>query len=181
MIPASLRSVEGHGFEVFSGRFNLNMILWRHPDRTPGLRNDGMSLVFQEGGPLWTEEFYQVSIDPSPRYLVDPINPAGTLLIPQGQHRGAWKLGLHRGRRALVQAGDIEVGRIPKGATLLVPTSDDKGWFGWNLHSGTDSAGCVTTGPEPDGQRIVDAVRNRLLEQERSGHGATLTVTVIEL
>jgi hypothetical protein len=184
IFPASLRFLQGLGFEPFdAGAFDLNMILWRGKDRTPGLLNDGLSVVYRLYSGNWREDFWAVNIDPSPRYLVDPVNPAGTLVIPAGRHPGAWKVGTHKGRRALVQASTLTVGRDGDRDLVIDPTTKDRGWFGWNLHNGgaDDSAGCTTTGEGEAGQRVVDAVRGLLSDQIRHAHGDTVTVTVVDL
>ncbi|MFT6147072.1 MAG: hypothetical protein ACJAV2_004968 [Myxococcota bacterium] len=116
--PHLLHVAESKGFAVFDrGRWNLNVIGTRHPNRTAGTYDDVMNVIGLDNNDRWFHRSYAWTLDSGRRGLLKPVNRRGTGIIAEGQYRGAWRLGQHgvsggrTGYRALVQCKPIRVHR----------------------------------------------------------------------
>lgn len=145
------------GYALFEGDkkpFNLNYIGIRDMG---GQWNDQFVLMWKYKG-NWSFYTWMGTTDPGAYYLKNPMNVKGTAIMAEGQHRGLYKLGRHRGRYdALVQASKVKVYRDgdrdskPELNSLKVY----EGFFGINSHRahtkvevsriGKYSAGCQVT------------------------------------
>lgn len=106
----------------------------------------------------------------SAKYLKNPINKAGTAIVPFGQHLDLWKVGLHAGKyKALVQARELGVHRDNNGDLVIdYDSSLDVGNHGINLHRaaqfkteknvGLYSAGCTTIQMYKDWEELITEV-----------------------
>lgn len=144
-------------FQGDKNPYNLNYIGIRDMG---GQWNDQFNLFWKYKG-IWSSVSWMGTTDPGAYYLKDPLNVKGTAIIPEGQHRGLYKMGKHRGRyKALIPARKLGVYRIPKGFTYadidkLTDLKLDIGWHGTNSHRahtevevrriGRYSAGCQVT------------------------------------
>lgn len=148
------------GHTIFQGDkspYNLNYVGIRD---IGGQWNDQFNLLWKYKG-VWSCVSWMGTTDPGAFYLKKPLNVKGTAIIPEGQHRGLYKLGKHRGRyECLVPARELGVWRIPKGwdyndIDKLADLALDMGWHGTNSHHahtefevskiGRYSAGCQVT------------------------------------
>lgn len=100
------------GHLVFTeGDYNLNLIGVRKDYVARDIFDDTIILLFKEGG-LWKVLPALATTDPGFKYLEAPMNPQGTAIIAEGQYRGVWKRGMHKGKvPALVQVGSFLVHR----------------------------------------------------------------------
>ena len=113
-LPPILRTVKKRGAVVFTaGDYDLNLIAIRRGDNV-----DDLAVVYMVLG-KWRVEWFTVSTEPTPQYLENPVNRKGAAILALGQHRGSHAAGLHRGRRALVQVGQVTVHRDNDGGGLL--------------------------------------------------------------
>ena len=94
---------KGHAvFENDTRPFNLNYIGIRDPQNA-GAWNDQF-IVFWKYKGLWNKIARMGTTDPGIYYLKHPLNPLGTAIHPEGQHRALLRLDKHQGRyTALVQ------------------------------------------------------------------------------
>lgn len=179
--------VEGRkGYAVFendSRNFNLNYVGIRDDDK-PGYWND-MFFVFWKYKGLWSKVARVGTTDPGIYYLEHPLNAKGTAILPEGQYRGALKLGVHRGRyEAMVQAKQIGVFRDNNlDGKLDMDGPIDIGWHGINHHRaltdhevktiGRFSAGCQVT-LNPDDYSLFMALCNQ--SEKEYSQGITYTL-----
>ena len=152
--------INDKGYVIFdddSKPYNLNYGAIRD---TGGQWND-MFFMFWNYHGKWSFIKWMGTTDPSPLYLKDPINTKGSAIMVEDQHRGLFKLGLHRRRyQALVPARPVGVHRIPKGFTYadidkISELPIDVGMHGTNSHRahtkiempkiGLYGAGCQVT------------------------------------
>lgn len=95
-------------------------------------------------------------------YLMNWMNPKGTAVL-RADRSYKYKLGLHKGKEALVQAGPVEVYRDKnKDAKIDTVGPTEWGWFGIDIHRGSEnsvgrfigkwSAGCTVV---PDVQQFL--------------------------
>jgi hypothetical protein len=149
------RAFDKLGFAFFDeGSWNVNYIGVRGPEQRAGRFDDLAMLLWREAKD-WRAFLAPFTTDPGRTYLNKPINVKGTAILASPQQmRGAYKMGIHRGYRALVQAKAVRVWRddnrddiLDWGDGLGIP-----GWYGIHHHRGapegisakTDyySAGC---------------------------------------
>lgn len=99
------------GYKFFeNGDYNLNIIGIRS---NPGIVNkfDDFICVAYKVNNVWQLKKYTATVDPGISYLLKPINDTGTALLKEGQYRGAYKKGLHKGKPALVQVKKLPLYR----------------------------------------------------------------------
>mgnify|MGYP003657172885 FL=1 len=133
--PAVLDRIEAMGFKVFEGELNVNLIGVRSVSREANKFDDHLHLCYQTGG-RWVEHVYTITTDPGTYWLANPSNVDGTAILVPGQYRGAYAIGLHRGKyEALVQAGKVAVYRDGDRDNVLDPdVPAEWGHYGINIH-----------------------------------------------
>jgi hypothetical protein len=101
------------GGKWFDGKpFDLNLIGVRSDNPKAGAFDDMMYAAFYDLNREWQLRAWHITTDPGPYYLANPMNPAGTAVLAEGQYPGVWMEGLHKGKTpALVQVGDFYVHR----------------------------------------------------------------------
>ena len=185
-VPRILRHVQTYGYTTFSGEYDLNIIGVRSSNRRSGKFDDFLHVVYQELGD-WIEEVYECTTDPSTSYHRVPLHATGVAIVKEGQYRGVWKLGKHRGLyKALVQTGGpITIYRDSNLDDIADYVDEDTGYFGINLHrAGRSSlmdntkdfsAGCICIRSPLDYARFI-----RLCElQDENGKGSKYSFTLV--
>ena len=90
----------------------------------------------------WNNMTAPITTDPGTYWRENPMNVNGTAILKEAQHRGMWKVGLHKGQYpALQQHKKCTVIRDNDGdGTLDFDGAEDHGLFGINHHkAGKDS------------------------------------------
>ena len=140
----------------YKDNINLNINLWgiRSNDKDTTKFNDVCLMFYQNKDTTWTIHTYKITTDPSNVNLQKPINKNGTAIVKEGQYKGLFKVGLHKGYEALVQAVPITVIRDNNKDDILdiKNNKEETGMFGINMHRasingnnneiGLYSAGC---------------------------------------
>ena len=115
---------------------NLNIWGIRSYNNTPGTFND-LIVVFYKYKGEWAIFYFPATTDPGLYWLDHPMNPdKGCAVLKPGQYRGAYELGLHKGKyEALVQRKPVTVYRV-KNRSLLNRANlpEETGYFGLNCH-----------------------------------------------
>lgn len=117
----SLFKKKGYAFFT-KGDFNLNIIGVRSKeiDQIRDEFNDILIVLYKNNRGDWTNFICSVTTDPSLYYLKNPMNKEGTAILVPNQYRGAFKLGLHKGKyEALVQAKALKVYRDKNRDSIL--------------------------------------------------------------
>lgn len=127
-------------------------------DTTPDKWNDSVLVLAHDGVDWEILCFYKATTEPGRHYVVRPLNRNGGACLDLGFHKDLWRFGLHRGYRALSQAGEVRLRRdrnknhrrddvmtVERGNGINLHTSKTTGWRGsFSQNSiGTWSAGCV--------------------------------------
>lgn len=141
MKPVSLDQVRlafaAKGHEFFeNGDYNINIIGIRSKDLHSNKFNDLMCVAFK-CSETWVFLQFDATTDPGLTHRLKPINSKGVGFLCEGQHRGAFQLGMHQGKyMALVQAKALPVYRDNDRDELLEPDDSkiDRGWHGCNIH-----------------------------------------------
>lgn len=121
------------GYTVFPGKYNINIIGVRSSDPTPNIFNDKLFVLFEGDKGTELHEF-KCTTDPGTYWLNNPENKKGTAVLPPGQYKRTWQLGLHKGYEALVQCAPIIVWRDNNKNNFAEEGIPDKGIFGINIH-----------------------------------------------
>lgn len=101
----SLRNVYAKKNYTFfiKGDYNLNIFGVRSASNEVNKFDDIVGLAYLVGGTP-TLKMYTATTDPGLYYLTNPMRVEGTAILKEGQYKGAFKIGMHKGSyQALVQ------------------------------------------------------------------------------
>lgn len=128
------------GFAFFTkGDFNPNYIGVRSARSRAGHFDDAFFCIYKVNG-FWRVHMWPITTDPGDVLLKASAssNPLGVAILASPQQcRGAYKLGTHKGRRALVQCRPVKVWRDGNKDDILDWGADDgiPGEYGINIHN----------------------------------------------
>lgn len=176
------------GYRIFHNddqAFDLNLVGVRSHTLVPKRFDDWVTVFYRSHG-RWIFNAFPATTDPGLFWLGSPMNPLGTAILKEGQYRGMYKLGMHKGYRALEQKGATTVIRDFDQDDRLDFDSgrEDTGVFGLNLHRASRyneslnvnkwSAGC---------QVLCDPLQFNYLmevcEKGKAAFGNTFTYTLL--
>ena len=180
------------GYAVFENDkkgFNLNYLGIR--DLSGVNKFNDLFVIFWKYKGQWSSFYWYGTTDPGLYWLNDTMgNSLGTALLKNGQYRGAWKLGKHRGKYdALVQKKEVTVIRDANkdGILDIEGGYEDTGFFGINHHRANAknesvqvnkwSAGCQVTADPHNYDIFIQLCKE---SQEIWGEGLTYTLLNIE-
>lgn len=184
-LPKTLQSIADLGYSVFSGGrdFDLNIIGIRSASRLAGSFDDEIQVWYQKSD-QWHCRAWPVSCDPGVPWLENGL-AKGTAILVEGQHRGAWTFGKHRGQYdALVQCKPMPVYRdANKDQILDLDSPIETGIWGINAHKagrnsntvGRWSAGCQVFKRSADFEEFMSLCR----QQKRANGWDTFTYTLV--
>jgi len=173
------------GHKVFiNGDYNLNLIGIRKDYQASNRFDDTMVAFYKVGG-RWQIDHWPVTTDPGWYYLENGLSK-GTAILKEGQYRGAYRLGLHKGQyKALVQAKPVTVYRDANKDHRLDTARTETGLFGINIHRAGQwaasakvdkwSAGCQVFADPDDFMALLSLAR-----RSADLYGPDLTYTLIK-
>lgn len=174
------------GYTYFTkGSYNLNIIGIRNANGKINDFDDAIIVVYKCKG-KWRKNIFCCTTDPGKYYLNNPCCTDGCAILKEGQYKGAWKIGLHKGQyRALVQQKPVSVYRDNNKDNVFDfnPKTIQTGVFGINIHhAGVNSiqvdkwsAGCQVFNNLDEYNSFM-----RLCQcQIDYGHGNSFTYTLI--
>ena len=181
--PPILLLVERSGGVVFRGDpYDLNITALRRKPSPGVVFGDLLIISYRKAG-RWVSEYFPAQTVPTEDYLQSPMRETGAAILATGQHRGAWKRGLHRGRPALVQTGAaVRISRDnDKDATPEATEATETGYFGLNVHDlrgdpSSASAGCIVVPNSGDIARVLALANAQIIH----GFGERFSVTILE-
>lgn len=94
-------------FEDDSKNYNLNLIGIRTKSQIPNSFDDWFLVLWKFHG--WNILKFKATTDPGLYWLRTPINDLGTAVVKEGRYPGLWKVGLHKGYKALQQKAPVTV------------------------------------------------------------------------
>lgn len=112
-LPPILQKVKEHGFVIFDdGDYDLNIVGIRNLNSNRDNEFDDKLIVAYKTADIWITEEFIITTDAGAYWLTKPdYKPCAIYKHPQ-QARGAYKIGLHRGKyEALVQIYPVEFWR----------------------------------------------------------------------
>ena len=134
MVRNALRSRD---YTFFTGGLNLNLIFIRNANDLDSTSfNDLLLIIRGSISKGFTIDEFNITTDPGKVYRLKPINFNGTAITLPQQVVGGFKMGMHKGYEALVQAKPFNVIRdsnrdshINKAAILTEDELQLLGWF----------------------------------------------------
>jgi len=124
------------GYPLKSGHYELNIIGVRNDNAKPNSFDDTICVLF-------TDEYgdrvllcWSCTTDPGTYWLEHPMNVEGCLIMKEGHYPDAYKIGLHKGYKALEQIGKIHYVRDNNKDDVLDfnKGKDFFGVFATNIH-----------------------------------------------
>jgi len=176
------------GYKYFSnGNYNLNIIGVRSANnhKVTNEFDDYLVVIYNTSKSKDNRAIYKITTQPGISYMENPSNSKGTAILAEGQYKGAYKLGKHKGQNALIQVKDLKVYRdINKDRKYdYNKQSIDSGKFGINIHrAGTNSkqinnwsAGCQVFAINSEFESFLRLCKLQI----DNGFGETFTYTLI--
>lgn len=139
-----------------NGDYNVNIFGIRADEDTSDEFNDAICLLYKVNG-NWVLKTYMGTTDPGVYYRKKLLNANGTAILQDGYYRGAWQVGLHRGKyTALVQRKPVKLWRDGNKDNVL----DRKGktyeeLAGINIHHGANTNTPSSIGPYSAGCQVI--------------------------
>ena len=175
------------GYAFFTkGEYNLNVIGVRHKGaKVTNHFDDCLVVIYNTGNEKNVKRVFTCTTLPGKKAMEHPMQVKGTAILKEGQYRGAWKIGYHKGKyKALCQAKPVPVYRDGNKDDKfdLNPISIDRGIFGINIHKAGDNStlvdgwsyGCTVLAKSLDFNALM-----RLAERSASIFGNSFTYTLI--
>ena len=104
---------ERKGYAYFTkGAYNLNIIGVRHSGNVVTNKfDDALVIIYNDNDGHCYRKVFECTTQPGISYMGKTMgNVKGTAILVPGQYRGAYKIGLHKGKyKALVQAKPVKV------------------------------------------------------------------------
>lgn len=135
-----MRNLGHRVFEADQRPYNLNIVGVRSNIAVPNSFDDELHVLWKFDN-VWQHHTFKITTDPGLSPLLRPINAKGTAILKCGQYRGAYAIGHHKGKEALVQRGPVTVIRDDnRDATLdFTAGASHTGYFGINIHRAFDN------------------------------------------
>lgn len=179
--------MKAKGYAYFTqGSYNLNIVGLRSPAPTANKFDDLLVVTYRVDGKPGAF-VAPMTTDPGSYYLKNPMRVAGTAILMPGQYRGAYEIGLHKGKPALRQIKPVRVYRDNTKDEVLDfinPTTADID-SGINIHrSGIHSknvdkwsAGCQVLARSRDMDALLYLCRQQIA---RAPSATTFTYTLLD-
>lgn len=188
MLALIINTLRVKTYETFIRPYELNIVGIRSDSTLPNKFDDEIHVFFKNSSGKWIHYIFPATTDPGTYWLQNPMSPQGTAILKQGQYKGAYQIGLHRGKYyALVQSKPVTVLRdYDRNAILDFSNGKpDTGMFGINIHrasvNGTTksvdsySAGCQVFANTNDFNLFM-----QLCEKHKQLYGNSFTYTLID-
>lgn len=169
-INSLLSKIEEIGGIVFNDPYLLNIVAIRDISNPDSWNDHIIYFYWDDTGGFHYNEIMEATTDPGIDYLESPMNSKGCAMVCEGWHRKLWKLGTHKGYKALQQYSPVKVYRDNNKDQHpdRNESTIEEGMFGINLHhAGTNSnspsprvstwsAGCIVIRRIDDWNDFID-------------------------
>ncbi len=186
-IDEILRVMKEKNYAVFSNKkgHDLNLVGVRTASVEEERFNDWLTVFYVFDG-VWNYFAFPATTDPGVFYRKNPLSVKGTAIVVPGQYRGVYKVGKHRGYKALQQKKPITVFRDnDRNATVDTMRSKETGWFGINIHRANAHKPSVVVGKWSAGCQVLQDPDHfqflmNLCERGKEKFGNSFTYTLLE-
>ena len=178
------------GYAYFTkGEYNLNIIGVRHKgSKVTNKFEDCIVVIYNTPKERNVRRVFMCTTLPGKKAMNHPTNIKGTAILKEGQYRGAFKIGYHKGKyKALVQYKSLPVYRDNNKDDVfdLSPHYIDNGIFGINIHkAGNSESGSTLVdgwsyGCQVFSKSVDFSAFMRLVERSANIYGDKFTYTLI--
>lgn len=124
------------GYPIKTGEWELNIIGIRNDNAQPNSFDDTMCVLFKDHYGDDTLITFSCTTDAGLYWLLHPMNVDGCIIMKEGHYPNAYKIGLHRGYKALKQIGNIRYVRDNNKDAILDFDAKNEvvGNFATNIH-----------------------------------------------
>ena len=124
------------GYPLKTGEYELNIIGIRNDNAKPNSFDDTICVLFTDEYKDDTLLAFSCTTDPGLFWLEHPMNIEGCVIMKEGFYKDVYKIGLHRGYKALQQIGNIHYVRDNNkdGVLDFGKGKDFVGVFATNIH-----------------------------------------------
>jgi hypothetical protein len=188
MIGAIINALRLQTFEIYTRPFELNIVGIRADSTIPNRFDDEIHVFFKNNANQWIHYIFPATTDPGTYWLKNLMNPQGTAILMQGQYKGAYQIGLHKGKYyALVQRKPITVLRDYDRNAVLDFYNGRKytGMFGVNIHHASVNGTTKTVDRYSAGCQVFANINDfnlfmQLSEKHKQLYGNSFTYTLID-
>lgn len=186
------KAVKAKGYVWFSDEsnkgFDVNIVGIRNSDvgdKVTNLFDDIMTLSYKENGG-W--KFYQwpMTADPGTKGVKEALNPKGVARVVEGQYRGVWAIGLHKGKyEALRQVKPIKVFRDKNKDMVFDEIVTEEGLFGINCHKSNPLTESTYVENWSEGCQVFKRVKDfnlfmSIINKSSKIHGNSFSYTLLQ-
>ncbi|MBK6834056.1 MAG: hypothetical protein IPG89_07200 [Bacteroidetes bacterium] len=124
------------GYPIKTGEWELNIIGIRNDNAKPNSFDDTICVLFKDHYGDDTLITFSCTTDAGIYWLLHPLNVDGCIIMKEGHYPDVYKVGLHRGYKALEQCGKIHYVRDNNKDAVLDFDSKNEvfGNFKTNIH-----------------------------------------------
>jgi hypothetical protein len=164
---------------------DLNLVGVRTANNMSNQFNDWVCVFYRTAG-TWVGFSFPATTDPGVYWRRHPMNVRGTAILKPGQYRGAYKVGLHRGYRALEQKGNLTVWRDNDSDDELdFDGTEDSGLHAVNIHRANPEVASVRVDKWSAGCQVIADPDHfdflmTLCERGAAKFGNSFTYTLLE-
>lgn len=179
-----------------TGLYNLNIVGIRAANSQSDKFDDVMNVIYRADDNRFKHHRFECTTDPGKHWLTNPMNIMGCAIMIPGQYKGAYKVGLHKGYRALEQKAPMWYVRdnnknMVLDFSLYATVEDRKKNAFWDilktnihkasvmadlLHVGMYSAGCQVLRKANDFSTMMTLADKQIA----NGNGNSFTYTLLE-
>jgi len=95
------------GYPLKNGIYELNLIGIRNDSSRPNSFDDTLCVLFKDEYEDDTVLYFSCTTDPGLYWLKNPLHVRGCAIMKEGYYQDVYKVGIHRGYKALEQVGKI--------------------------------------------------------------------------
>ena len=188
MLALIINALRFRTYETFVRPYELNIIGIRSDSTLPNRFDDEIHVFFKNGSGKWIHYIFPATTDPGTYWLQNPMSPQGTAILKQGQYKGAYQIGLHRGKYyALVQSRPVTVLRdYDRNAILdFWNGKPETGMFGINIHRASGNGTTKSVDSYSAGCQVFANINDfnlfmQLCEKHKQLYGNSFTYTLID-
>lgn len=188
MLAAILNLFSQKSYEIYQRPYELTIIGIRSESTVPNRFDDEIHVLFKNNSKQWIHYIFPATTDPGTFWLKNPLSPQGTAILKEGQYKGAYQIGLHRGKYyALVQAKPVTVLRdYDRNAILDFKNGkEETGIFGINIHHASENGTTKTIDQYSAGCQVFQNINDfnlfmKLCEVHKNLYGNSFTYTLID-
>ena len=131
---------KGYTFFNLDKPYNLNIIGIRSKSNIPNSFDDKIIVIYRDNNGQERLLSFKATTDPGLYWLQHPMNIDGTIIMVPGQYKSCYKIGTHRGYKALQQVGsmtyvrDADRDKVLDFELINNPKKIITGVFATNLH-----------------------------------------------